>query len=196
MGASTFYITAKGKNAAEAFASAVSDAQHYHGHGGYTGTIAEKDEFVEIKLPKGKEVEDYAHELIHKNDARISDKWGPAGCFLIHSEPVVRTEKIPQTAKQTKVTNHPQKGTRKWTTYYVLYHDGKMIDKDEKKTIAIEKARQYSLKNDAKVNIKIEKHLEEGSNIVAEIAPNRPKPKTKRVKEASNTYLFFGWASE
>lgn len=37
----------------EAFNSEVSSAQHYHGHGGYTGTIAEKDGYEDItdKIP-------------------------------------------------------------------------------------------------------------------------------------------------
>ena len=44
MGASTFLTRATGKTAREAFASATSDARYEHGHGGYTGTIAEKNQ--------------------------------------------------------------------------------------------------------------------------------------------------------
>jgi hypothetical protein len=42
MGARDFNTTAKGTSAADAFKTAVSLAKHQHGHGGYTGTIAEK----------------------------------------------------------------------------------------------------------------------------------------------------------
>ena len=46
MGADTFTTSAKGRTAEEAFRAAREDACHWHGHGGYTGTIAEKDRLV------------------------------------------------------------------------------------------------------------------------------------------------------
>lgn len=49
MGADTFTTRATGKTAGEAFRFAVEDARHEHGHGGYSGTLAEKHEFVLIK---------------------------------------------------------------------------------------------------------------------------------------------------
>ena len=48
MGADTFFTRSTGKNAKEAFSKAVQDAKHESGHGGYTGTIAEKSTFVMI----------------------------------------------------------------------------------------------------------------------------------------------------
>ena len=81
MGADNFSVHASGKNANDAFRSAVQDAQYEYGHGGYSGTIAEKHSFKMIALPEGKEPYDYADELIDKEDSRIDDKWGPAGCF-------------------------------------------------------------------------------------------------------------------
>jgi len=36
-----------------------------------------------IDLPKGKDPEKYADELIDADDSRIIDKWGPAGCFYL-----------------------------------------------------------------------------------------------------------------
>lgn len=81
MGACDFICRARGKTAQEAFDAAVRDAEWEHGHGGYTGTIAEKDEFVMIPLPKDVDPIDYASDLITKCDPRICDKWGPAGCF-------------------------------------------------------------------------------------------------------------------
>lgn len=51
MGATNFHTTAFGKDAREAYAAAVQDALHWHGHGGYTGTIAEKSGFALVKLP-------------------------------------------------------------------------------------------------------------------------------------------------
>jgi len=86
MGANSFYTTSQGRTAKEAFTNAVEDARYEYGHGGYTGTIAEKDRFVMIECPKGAIPEEYAHELIDKEDYRIDDKWGPAGCISLGNE--------------------------------------------------------------------------------------------------------------
>ena len=83
MGAENFSYTAKGKTAKEAFAAARSQAQYDHGHSGYSGTIAEKSEFVMIDVPAGKNPDEYAELLVHHGDERIDDKWGPAGCIEI-----------------------------------------------------------------------------------------------------------------
>lgn len=81
MGADTFMQRSRGANAEEAFGNAVSVAAYEHGHGGYTGTIAEKDCFVLIDVPKGASPQEYAQKLLNGNDERIDDKWGPAGCI-------------------------------------------------------------------------------------------------------------------
>lgn len=83
MGAQTFTHTAKGTSAEEAFHRAVEEARCENGHGGYTGTIAEKDSFVTIPLPEGRKPKEYARELIDEDDERIDDKWGPAGCIKV-----------------------------------------------------------------------------------------------------------------
>jgi hypothetical protein len=81
MGADSFTYKIKGKNAKTAFMNAVAEARYDHGHSGYTGTIAEKNDYVMIPLPEGKDPLKYAYELIDDADKRIDDKWGPAGCF-------------------------------------------------------------------------------------------------------------------
>lgn len=53
MGADNFETYAFGKTPGEAFSAAVENAQYEHGHGGYSGTIAEKHDFVHLTLPKG-----------------------------------------------------------------------------------------------------------------------------------------------
>lgn len=83
MGAETFADVVEGETARAAFKAATEEARHEHGHGGYTGTIAEKDEFVMILMPagfSGSPIE-YADLLIEEQDERIDDKWGPAGCI-------------------------------------------------------------------------------------------------------------------
>lgn len=85
MGADTFFASAQGQTAKEAFDAAVKQAQYDYGHAGYTGTIAEKSEFVMIPYdPETNGSPDqYADRLIEEGDDRIDDKWGPAGCFKI-----------------------------------------------------------------------------------------------------------------
>jgi hypothetical protein len=83
MGASLFFTSASGSSAKEAFRDAVRNAAYESGHGGYTGTIAEKNEFVLCSLTvysSFDEAYDFASQLIDNDDKRVSDKWGPAGC--------------------------------------------------------------------------------------------------------------------
>lgn len=51
MGAADFYVEAKGKNAATAFSEVTEQARWEHGHGGYSGTIAEKHDYTLIRRP-------------------------------------------------------------------------------------------------------------------------------------------------
>lgn len=83
MGACEFSTRARGGTANEAFSAAVSEAQYESGHGGYTGTIAEKSEFVMIPVPAGVAPAEYAEKLMEVGDSRIDDKWGPAGCVKL-----------------------------------------------------------------------------------------------------------------
>ena len=83
MGSAQFITPGEGKTAVDAFQKAVEQACYYHGHSGYTGTIAEKGSFIEIRCPEDKDPFDYVTELLDNDDSRISDKWGPAGCVKI-----------------------------------------------------------------------------------------------------------------
>jgi hypothetical protein len=83
MGGTTFTAKAKGKTANDAFEYARAEAFHEYGHRGYTGTIAEKNDFTVIPLPEGTSAEDFAQKLIDDGDPRIDDKWGPAGCIEV-----------------------------------------------------------------------------------------------------------------
>lgn len=51
MGACDFMNYSFGKTAQEAFSHCVQQAQYEHGHGGYSGTIAEKHDFVVLPKP-------------------------------------------------------------------------------------------------------------------------------------------------
>lgn len=81
MGADTFYQYGNGDTAEQAFQNAYEDACYEYGHGGYSGSLAEKDSFVMIDCPEDEDPERFAERLIHDGDDRIDDKWGPAGCI-------------------------------------------------------------------------------------------------------------------
>lgn len=53
MGAETFQQESTGETAAIAFRGGVAAAQYEAGHGGYTGTLAEKTDFIVIDVPEG-----------------------------------------------------------------------------------------------------------------------------------------------
>lgn len=86
MGAVDFQVVSEGKTAKEAFNSAVDEALHIYGHGGYTGSIAEKSTFKKIVCPDGKDPFEYAEEIIESDSGPICDKWGPAGCIELTSK--------------------------------------------------------------------------------------------------------------
>ena len=82
MGAEVFYNTAKGRSSIEAFKYAVEEALYEHGHGGYSGTIAEKNSFIVIThVDNEAEAYKLAEKLIDEDDNRVNDKWGDAGCI-------------------------------------------------------------------------------------------------------------------
>jgi hypothetical protein len=84
MGATTFITKAKGKTAEKAFKKTVKEHTLDYGRNGYTGTIAEKSEFVMIDeyVPNDMiSAEEFATKLMYDCDPRVDDKWGPAGCI-------------------------------------------------------------------------------------------------------------------
>ncbi|WP_370973637.1 hypothetical protein [Amycolatopsis sp. cg9] len=85
MGAEAFTTYSEGADVDAAFRAAVEQAQYDYGHGGYTGSVAEKDEYIVIDGPPLSEsdAEALADKLIRDNDERICDKWGPAGAIPV-----------------------------------------------------------------------------------------------------------------
>jgi len=77
MGGEYFENTYVGtESPSEAFHKLVTNEQWEHGHGGYTGTIAEKTGFKMLEKPIGQSIDSFIDENIGRND-----KWGPAFCF-------------------------------------------------------------------------------------------------------------------
>ena len=92
MGATDFHDSARGKTAKDAFRAAREEAAWESGHGGYTGTVAEKHGFIMVAgepLPMKK-----ASALVDsmEEDSRYNDKWGPACCVEILEEPPAKSD--------------------------------------------------------------------------------------------------------
>ena len=85
MGGTTFEQYQDGADVGAAFREASDVAAFEHGHGGYTGTLAEKPGYVVIThTPMGMtEAGLLADRLIHDCDPRVDDKWGDAGAIPI-----------------------------------------------------------------------------------------------------------------
>lgn len=81
MGASEFTSSATGKTAQEAFGKAIDEARYESGHGGYTGTIAEKSGFRMVVPKEGEDPGDCIDRCFRDESHFFQDKWGPAGCI-------------------------------------------------------------------------------------------------------------------
>jgi hypothetical protein len=84
MGSQVFFDYAEGADAKQAFNAAVEEAAYMHGHGGYTGTIAEKHGFGVLSKPLSREAaEALADKMLEEGHPAIDDKWGPAGAIPV-----------------------------------------------------------------------------------------------------------------
>lgn len=91
MGGAYFYVEQGGYTAEQAFQTAVDEALHEYGHGGYTGTIAEKSGFVMVDpmpdaAPADFDVDNYDYRnpedwADYLHERMPYDKWGKARCF-------------------------------------------------------------------------------------------------------------------
>lgn len=91
MGSEDFTHLERVADVDNAFATARNEAAWEHGHGGYTGTIAEKYDYVVIqrKPVTVQAAYDLAQSLLSAADKRVSDRSGPAGAI-----PVVFAERF------------------------------------------------------------------------------------------------------
>ncbi len=86
MGARYFETVASGPTPDAAFRQAVEAARHECGHGGGTGTIAEKESVIRIKPPPGERALAYARKLAYDGLHEVCDKWGPCGCIRLPND--------------------------------------------------------------------------------------------------------------
>lgn len=122
MGGQSFFNIGVGKNPDEVFRNLSDEAQYQHGHGGYTGTIAEKPGFQLLSPPRGvaaldmakwvatyvspeyrnepwnkgwkKEYPDALEAEVRRANQVWSDKWGPALAYEIKGEELEAFKKL------------------------------------------------------------------------------------------------------
>jgi hypothetical protein len=81
MGATEFFTYAEGINVKAAFVAAKQEAEYESGNSGYTGTIAEKDDFKsasENVFPDKYAADDFAYQKINDDNHWCNDKYKPA----------------------------------------------------------------------------------------------------------------------
>lgn len=81
-----FMTTSSGDTPEVAFKKVVLEATDYYGSLGmsrFSGSVAEKGQFVLIKAPSHTSSWFYAKEMLDADDALISNPYGPAGCLPI-----------------------------------------------------------------------------------------------------------------
>jgi hypothetical protein len=89
MGASEFFTTSSGENVLVAFRSAVEEAEYEYGHGGYTGTIAEKSEYKSASsevFESREAATEFATQKMDDPEHWCNDKWGPAAYVSFKSK--------------------------------------------------------------------------------------------------------------
>ncbi len=91
MASTDFFCSATGKSPEEAFRGAVDEAKWEHGHGGYTGTIAERGMCPLLVLEEAEDRESLMrtfHEIMNDRQHPCHDKWsGPVCCSAVKDEP-------------------------------------------------------------------------------------------------------------
>lgn len=117
-GADSFGVYSPGKDVRQAFRDAVSNAQHDRGHGGYTGTIAEKHSYkVRREEPfvwNGRwPMPEDMRRFLEQDDRAGSpcdDKWGPACAVPVSEEKVLAKEDVVVTVEARDEAEARRKG--------------------------------------------------------------------------------------
>ncbi|MET9403947.1 hypothetical protein [Kitasatospora sp. NPDC002965] len=88
MGAERFTTYQDGIDVTQAFRDAVEDARYEYGHRGYTGTIAEKEDWQTVtSTPLSMDdAEALADRIMRDYEHPLQDAWGPAGAIPVLSD--------------------------------------------------------------------------------------------------------------
>jgi len=166
MGACNFFDMEFGKGVREAFNLATHRARYEYGHGGYTGTIAEKSDYVLVARPKRVT----ALEVINTLDLGY---WG---------SPATNTAYMERDAKREKREKGAYSNLVKWfgrdaESLLRVYHD------KWGPCIAIEASEAESIDFKRRMGIGVQVSWANGVQTVTK----------KRVH--GKVYVFAGWAS-
>lgn len=184
MGTSLIQRTVRAKSIQDAWQIVYEEAAEQSGHqDGYSGDFNSCSFSNDVTSYYNKEKQDRAKVLnyIEENISR-REAWG----YCIET-PVENKSKV----KSTVETN-PQKGARKWETFYkaVVSWDEREIARDKSQTACIKKARAYAETNHAEVKVIICKELVEGNTHCATVSYK------KSASEKLGLYRFIGLAPE
>lgn len=123
MGATDFTALSQHPDAETAFSAAIRDAQFDHGHGGYSGTIAEKSSYTILhNKPRSRAAAyRFAQDIMEDYDNRhvANDKWGPAAAI-----PVCTTAKDEEREVSLKVQADPEKKFQREDLERILRAEG------------------------------------------------------------------------
>lgn len=182
MGASWFQQVGYGKTLQDAYNSACEEAELEYGHQeGYNGTISTthgvRDITEEYKRSK-LDLEQFVRskvEILNKRDC----------CSICLQEPVGNKNKT-----KSQVEHIFTPGTKKWVLKYVVHSIDGPIGTYNTKGDAVAAARVHTEKYLSSTTITINKILEKGSPLVAQITYKRS------TSERPGKWMFFGWAAE
>jgi hypothetical protein len=87
MGGNSFYTRKSAKTAEVAFKALVEEARHEHGHGGYTGSIAEKFDFLMVELLSGETPAACVLRCVNDECHWSNEKWEAAACIDTGPDP-------------------------------------------------------------------------------------------------------------
>ena len=81
-----FWVVSSGATAREAFDAAVRAAIAESPSAKFARGVGTKDDFAILRVPLGQEPEEFARELLDRNDERVADPWGRACCVSLASD--------------------------------------------------------------------------------------------------------------
>lgn len=179
MGGIGFQVRVDDISMRHAYDKAYKSAEEEHGSDPYNGTISTTHSILDVTSKfknSGKTLDDF----IRNFDMNKGECYG-----ICLKEPKLNTQKI-----RSQVKHNIEKGTKKWLLKYVIYQewgDGRAINSYDSKGEAVKQARILSEKNRTSYEVRMEKVLEKGSNLVANIH-------YKKGNEKLGEYILFGVA--
>jgi len=180
MGARNIVRSARGRSMDQAFRTLQHEAEEEYGHDYYNGEINNAHGYTDVTH------KDWKSLVKRWEESEVYSEKGD--CFAVCiKKPKGNSNKI-----KTLVERFPQKGTRKWVTYYdvTTRFSGELIGRKENLTDAIKLAREHTEKKQLTTVIHIVKILKQGNSKCAVVIYK------KASKEAEGLYRFHATVAE